>query len=175
MLKFRKASLEDTDTILQLYEELINAVKDNKYNPQWDYGVYPKEETITNAIKEGNLYVGTLDSEIVSSIVVDHNTNLGYENIEWKIDENYENIYVIHLVAVKNSQQKKGIATQMLNEVFQMAKENNIKSLRLSIIENNLPAEKVYKKLEFEYIDTISVHADDRGLKTFDLYEKVLC
>jgi RimJ/RimL family protein N-acetyltransferase len=62
----------------------------------------------------------------------------------------------------------------MLKYVFDLAKEKSIKSVRLSIIENNVPAERVYKKLAFEYVDTISVKADERGLKTFNLYEKLI-
>jgi hypothetical protein len=51
--------------------------------------------------------------------------------------------------------------------------ENSV-PLSVSIIENNVPAERVYKKLAFEYVDTISVKADERGLKTFNLYEKLI-
>ena len=174
MLKFRKANKDDIDTVINLYKELINAIKNNEHTPQWEYGVYPKDETIINAIEEQELYVGEIESEIVSSVVVNHKANAGYEKIKWKIDEDYENIYVVHLVAVKHGHGNKGIAKKMLSYIFDLAKEKSIKSVRLSIMENNVPAEKVYKKLDFEYIDTISIHADDRGLKTFNLYEKLI-
>lgn len=174
MLKIRKANKDDIHTVTKLYEELINAIKDNEYTPQWEYGIYPKDETIIDAIEQEELYVGVIGSEIVSSIVINHKANEGYENVKWKLDEDYENIYVVHLVAVKHGHGNKGIAKKMLSYVFDLAKEKSIKSVRLSIMENNLPAEKVYKKLNFEYIDTITVHADDRGLKTFNLYEKLI-
>ncbi|RAP54604.1 MAG: hypothetical protein BZ137_01335 [Methanosphaera sp. rholeuAM130] len=174
MLKIRKANKNDIDTVTNLYEELINAIKDNEYTPQWDYGVYPKDETIIKAIEQEELYVGVIGSEIVSSIVINHKANAGYDQVKWKTDDDYENIYVVHLVAVKNGHGNKGIAKKMLSYVFDLAKENSIKSIRLSIIENNLPAEKVYKKLGFEYIDTITIRKDDRGLKTFNLYEKLI-
>lgn len=174
MLKIRKASINDADAVTKLYEELIDAIKDNEYTPQWEYGVYPKDENIITAIEDEELYVGEIDSEIVSSIVINHKPSKGYEQVKWKIDDEYDNIYVVHLVAVKHGHGKKGIAKKMLNYVFDLAKENSIKSVRLSIMENNLPAEKVYKKLDFEYIDTITIKADERGIKTFNLYEKLI-
>jgi len=62
----------------------------------------------------------------------------------------------------------------MLNYLFDLAKENMIKSIRLSIIRNNKPAEHLYKKFDFKYVDSVCVHADERGLKEFKIYEKVL-
>lgn len=174
MLKIRKATKNDTNTVTKLYEELIDAIKDNEYTPQWEYGVYPKDENIISAIDDEELYVGEIDSEIVSSIVINHKPSKGYDQVKWKIDDDYENIYVVHLVAVKHGHGNKGIAKKMLKYVFDLAKEKSIKSVRLSIMENNVPAEKVYKKLEFEYIDTITIQADERGLKTFNLYEKLI-
>ena len=174
MVIFRKASNDDTNTVINLYEELINAIKNNEHTPQWEYGVYPKDKNIIEAIENEELYVGVIDEEIVSSVVINHKANKGYENIQWKIDEDYENVYVVRLVAVKHGHENKGIAQKMLKYVFDLAKEKSIKSVRLSIIENNVPAERVYKKLAFEYVDTISVKADERGLKTFNLYEKLI-
>ena len=174
MVIFRKANNDDTNTVINLYEELINAIKNNEHTPQWEYGVYPKDKNIIEAIENEELYVGIIDEEIVSSVVINHKANKGYENIQWKIDEDYENVYVVRLVAVKHGHENKGIAQKMLKYVFDLAKEKSIKSVRLSIIENNVPAERVYKKLAFEYVDTISVKADERGLKTFNLYEKLI-
>lgn len=174
MLSIRKANKNDINTVIELYEELINAIKDNEHTPQWVYGIYPKDETIIEAIEAEELYVGEIDSEIVSSIVINHKANEGYENIKWKIDDDYDNIYVVHLVAVKHGHGNKGIAKKMLSYVFDLAKENSIKSVRLSIMENNVPAERVYKKLDFEYVDTMTVDLADRGVKTFNLYERII-
>ena len=57
MLKIRKASINDADAVTKLYEELIDAIKDNEYTPQWEYGVYPKDENILTAIEDEELYV----------------------------------------------------------------------------------------------------------------------
>ena len=174
MIEFRKACMDDADTILKLYNDLINAIKNNVHTPEWDYGVYPKEENIINAIKSDELYVGVMGSEIVSLMVVNHTPNMGFDTVKWNVDEDYDKVYVVHLVAVKYEHNNKGIAKKMLNYLFDLAKENMIKSIRLSIIRNNKPAEHLYKKFDFKYVDSVCVHADERGLKEFKIYEKVL-
>jgi hypothetical protein len=53
MVIFRKANNDDTNTVINLYEELINAIKNNEHTPQWEYGVYPKDKNIIEAIENG--------------------------------------------------------------------------------------------------------------------------
>lgn len=62
----------------------------------------------------------------------------------------------------------------MLNYAFDLAKENSIKSIRLSIHMNNLGIEPVYTKLGFQYVDSIEVNNKYRGLISFKVYEKIL-
>ena len=62
----------------------------------------------------------------------------------------------------------------MLNYAFDLAKENSIKSIRLSIHMNNRGIEPVYTKLGFKYVDSIEVNNKYRGLISFKVYEKIL-
>lgn len=173
-MKFRKALLSELNTILELYEELITTIKQDTHTPEWIWGVYPKKEHIKSAIESDELYVGEKDSKIVSSLVLNHTPNAGFEDLTWNVNEDYENVYVIHLVAVKHDYRGHGFAKAMLNHVFEIAKNNNIKSIRLSIIKNNIPAENLYKKFDFKYIDSVDVDDKDRGLKSFKVYEKII-
>lgn len=174
MLAIRKASSDDIHIVLNLYKKLIDEVKNQEYTPEWEYGVYPKEESLIKSIEANELYVGEIDSEIVSSIVIDHNPNKDYENIKWKLDVKNEEVYYIHLVAVNQDYKKKGIAKQMLSHAFKQAKKNSIKSIRLSVVKNNLPAENLYKKFDFELRNSIEVYDEDRGLKFFKVLEKII-
>lgn len=174
MLNIRKAKCDDIDIVLDLYKDLIDKIKNNKFTPEWEYGIYPREEYIIDLIKSNEVYVGEIDSEIVSSIVINHKPNPGYENIKWNTDLENENVYYIHLVAVNPSHKRKGIGKEMLNFSFNQAKENSVKSIRLSVVKNNLPAENLYKKFDFEHIDSIEVYDKYRGLKHFKVFEKVL-
>ncbi len=174
MVNIRKATPDDIESVISLFKELIDEIKNHEYTPEWEYGIYPTDDDIIKPIESGELYVGEIESEIVSTIVIDHKPNEGYNNIKWNINTTDENIFYVHLVAVKQSYCNKGIAKEMLNYVFDKAKKQSIKSIRLNVVKNNLPAENLYKKLSFEYIDSIEIFIKNRGLKFFKVFEKII-
>ncbi len=173
MLQIRKAEKKDKQEVIELYKIVIEQIKDYTSNPEWIYGKYPKKEHIVNAIESGELYVGMIDNKIVSSIVINNKANEGYENIKWKINTTYDNIYVIHLVVVNQDYKKQGFATEMLKYAFDLAEKNSIKSIRLSLNTNNLAIEKIYTTYDFNYVDSMKVFIEDRGIISFKVYEKI--
>ena len=70
MITIRKASEKDIENVLKLYSEVIDQIRDNESNPGWEHGVYPRKETICDAINAEELYVGEKDNEIASVIVI---------------------------------------------------------------------------------------------------------
>lgn len=173
-LKIRNADIADKEKVINLYKLVIDQIKDNRYNPEWIFGKYPKEENIVKPLEANEVIVGEINSEIVSAMVVNHNTNEGYDEVKWNVITSDDNIYFIHLVAVNQNFTNRGIAKQMLNYVFNMARDESIKSIRLSLNINNSNIENLYLKQGFEYVDTITVLIEDRGFKTFKLFEKII-
>ena len=49
-----------------------------------------------------------------------------------------------------------------------------MKVIRLDVLEGNIPAQKVYERLGFNYINTIQMYYEDTGLTGYMLYEYVL-
>ncbi|RAP48671.1 MAG: hypothetical protein BZ135_00390 [Methanosphaera sp. rholeuAM6] len=174
MLKIRKANIEDKMKVINLYKLVIEQIKDNEYNPEWIYGIYPKEKNITEPLEVNEVIVGEIDSEIVSAMVVNHISNEGYDTVEWNVDTSDDNVFFVHLVAVNQNFRNRGIAKEMLRYVFNMAENESVKSIRLSLNVNNLGIENLYLKQGFEYVDSITVFIKDRGLKTFNVYEKII-
>lgn len=174
MLEIRQANNSDIDAVLKFYEELIDEIKDNKHTPQWENGIYPKEEKLIKSIKAGELFIGLKDSQIACAMVLDHNSNKGYENIKWKTDAGFDEVYVIHLLAVKTCYNHQGFAKQLLQFAFDKAEKDCMKSIRLSIMKDNIPAEKLYQNQGFEYIGSMEVYDEDRGLKYFNVCEKII-
>lgn len=174
MFNIRKAKKEDTDEIIHLYKEVINQIKDYESNPGWIFGKYPKEEHIANLIKLNEVFIGIIDDEIVSSVVVNHTPNKGDDEIDWKIKTDLKDIYYIHLVAVNRKHKGKGIATKMIKYISNEAKENNIKSIRLNLNKTNIKIEKLYLNLGFEYVASNTVFIEERGNISFNIYEKVI-
>lgn len=174
MITIRKAIDKDIDNVLKLYSEVIDQIRDNESNPNWEHGIYPRKENIYDAINDGELYVGEKNGEIASAIVINKKSNEGYENIKWNVDVDDEFVYYIHLVAVNQKYRKQGFAKKMLSYAFDLARENSIKCIRLSIHMNNLGIEPLYTNCGFGYVDTIKVNNKYRGLLSFKVYEKIL-
>lgn len=67
-----------------------------------------------------------------------------------------------------------GIGRALMDHSFELAQQSGIKSIRLDVYENNLPAISLYEKYGFEYIDTVDLGFGNYGLDWFKLYEKLV-
>ena len=67
-----------------------------------------------------------------------------------------------------------GVGRALMDYSFEQAQQSGIKSIRLDVYENNLPAIYLYEKCGFEYIDTVDLGLGNYGLNWFKLYEKVV-
>lgn len=54
------------------------------------------------------------------------------------------------------------------------AERCNMKSIRLDVYENNMPAIKLYEKMGYKYLDTIDLGLGHYGLDWFKIYEKII-
>lgn len=62
----------------------------------------------------------------------------------------------------------------MVQQVIKIACENNIKTIRLDVLEGNIPAEKTYTKMGFMYLDTIQMFYEDTGWTNYKLFEFIV-
>ena len=69
---------------------------------------------------------------------------------------------------------RRGIAGRMARHVIAMAAQNGIKTVRLDVLEGNLPAEKAYTKVGFRYVETARMFYEDTGWTNYKLYEYIV-
>lgn len=81
---------------------------------------------------------------------------------------------MIHVLGVHPAFANRGAAKQMVKKVIDTARENNVKTIRLDVLEGNIPAEKVYRKMGFRYVDTIPMFYEDTGWTDFRLFEYII-
>lgn len=81
---------------------------------------------------------------------------------------------MIHALGVHPAYANHVIAKQMVKKVIDTARENNVKTIRLDVLEGNIPAEKVYRKMGFRYVDTIPMFYEDTGWTDFRLFEYII-
>ncbi len=170
----RKAIQNDIDAIEQFYYE-VNAHLESTINyPGWKTGEYPARRDAEVALKDDSLFVALIGDEIVGSFILNHIYPDEYNQVKWLSNYKDEEIYIMHTFAVSSKYLKRCIGENMLRWSEEYAKKQGIKTLRLDCVDNNSPANKLYSKCDFQYLDTISLGLEDIGLDWFNVYEKLI-
>lgn len=174
MVEIRVAQKDEFLTVKQFYDSLIDAMRDVAYTPKWEKDIYPTSDFLIHSIQQHELYIGEENGCIASCMVVNHAYNDSYNKVKWSINALDSQLLVIHTLGVHPQYARKGIASNMVEYVIQQAKLRNMKTIRLDVLLGNLPAENVYLKLGFTYLDTISMFYDDTGWTDFKLFEYIV-
>ena len=174
VLKIRTANMDEYYSVRDFYYSLIDAMEDAEFKPGWQKDVYPTQEFLIKSIKNDELYIGKLDEKIVSCMVVNQEYNEGYNHITWSVQALDSELLVIHALGVHPAFSGQGIAKQMVQKVIDTARENHLKTIRLDVLGGNLPAEKAYTKMGFQYLDTIQMFYEDTGWTEYKIYEFII-
>ena len=174
MVHIRVADNNDYELVRDFYWNLIDSFENMEYTPGWIKGIYPTEEYLSGSIENGELYIVEIEGRTAACMVVNHKYNEGYKKIKWSVDAADEELYVIHILGVRPEYMGKGIAKQMVGKVIEMARENNIKTIRLDVLIGNLPAEKAYTKIGFKYLETVPMFYEDTGWMDFKVFEFIV-
>lgn len=164
----------DIDELEKLYDDLNDYLSATTNYPGWIKGIYPIREDAVAGIENNTLFVVRHDGKIAGSIILDHHPDEAYNNVKWKIEADYSRIFVIRTFVVHPSFLKMGIGRALMDYSSELAQQSGIKSIRLDVYENNLPAISLYEKCDFEYIDTVDLGFGSYGLDWFKLYEKLV-
>ena len=169
----RLASVDAFQSIRAFYHKLIDEMQVLEFKPGWEKGVYPSDDYLMEALKEGTLWVCNSRQGYVGAMIVNHKSNEGYRQVKWSVDAGAHEITVIHARGVMPSLQGKGIAKGMVRKVLEDARSEGQKAVRLDVLGGNLPAERLYLKCGFQYMDTVSMFYEDTGWTDFKLYEYI--
>ena len=126
---------------------------------------------IQSAITNGEMYIASIDDSIVSAMVVNHKCEDGYSSVRWGVQADANCVASLHLLGVAPSMQRRGIATEMVAYAITTCRDSGMKALRLDVIYDNVPAQKLYSGMGFTHIETVKLFYEDTGLMDFMLYE----
>ena len=174
MLKIEKAKTQDLDAIMQFYYDVIRIMADMEYQPGWVKDVYPTREYILSSINAGEFYVGMVNEEIGCVMMLNQHESDGYETVAWPTNAKPEEIFVIHALGVHPKYHGTGMSHELVRAAADISKKSGGKVLRLDVLGSNIPAQKLYPKLGFRYVETLKLYYDNTGLTDFLLYELVL-
>ncbi|MCP5245587.1 MAG: ribosomal protein S18-alanine N-acetyltransferase [Burkholderiales bacterium] len=94
-------------------------------------------------------FADSIQSGYLCRVMEDNNSILGYSIMMIGPDEAH-----ILTLGINPQWQNKGLGRKLLNYLFELARENNAKSMLLDVRESNHGAAKLYKQLGFEQIAT---------------------
>lgn len=173
-LEIKKGAMKNLDELEKLYDDLNDALSEGINYPGWKKGIYPIREDALKGLENGDLFIAEFEGKIVGSIILSHEPEGGYENVQWHIDAEYDDIFVIRTFVVHPDYFKNNVGYSLMKFAEEEARRCNIKSIRLDVYENNMPAIKLYEKMGYKYLDSIDLGLGQYGLDWFKIYEKVI-
>ncbi len=157
-MEFRLANLNDLPEIKNMYLRLVNKMNKNGIDI-WDE-VYPSE-FILDDIKKKRFYVFVSENFIVGGFAL-CSLNDGSECIKWS--EESDNVLYIDRLGVNVDYAGKGIGSMLLRDALNVARDKNVKFLRLFVVDYNKPAIRLYEKFGFKKCDGIYTLVIDENL-----------
>lgn len=137
-------------------------------NFQWGDD-YPNPEVFVADIAIGQLWVAVIDNQVVGVSAITTDQDLEYADAGWDITEQ---AIVTHRLAVDPDCQGKGIAKGLMQQAEVVAKNRNIKILRVDTNSENLATRALFPKLGYTFSGEIGL-AKRPGLRFF-CYQKLL-
>ena len=127
-MNFKVAEVKDAKQLDNLLSLLI------KDETKYDKNVKP--------FKVKNYYINYINDNTRYIYVCEHNNEIVGYIYTIIIDDALK----IDALYVKDEYQNKGIATTLIKNVIDYAKNNNIKFITINVLENNIKAKKLYSK-----------------------------
>ncbi|VYT81407.1 GNAT family N-acetyltransferase [Clostridium tertium] len=154
-MNFRKTTEKDLDSVIKIIDEAKEFLKINNID-QWQNG-YPNKEVILRDIENDHSYVLDDNGEIIATTVLSFDGDKNYDviyNGDWITDNKYG---VIHRIAVSRDYANRGIGKKIIESSEDIAKENNIKSMRADTHKDNKTMQSLLLKNGYEYCGIIFV------------------
>lgn len=173
-MKLMKCKSNDFDRISAFYKYAIKNTPTMKQYARWIYGQHPTDNMIRQYINGGYMYYLADRSVIASAVALTPFQGRDYHSVDWAINLQDDEVCVVHILCVNPDLQRRGIATEIMNEVIAYATETGKKAVRLDALCCNEPAQKLYETMGFKKCGTQRWYADNTGWIDFYLYEYCL-
>lgn len=155
-IQVRKAVEADIDDIEKLYDDICDYLAAHKNYPGWKKGIYPVRRDAEKGFMANGLYLAQTREKIIGTIILKHEPENGYQSAKWLTKNDYRYIYVVYTLAVHPDYQMYGVGTQLLMFAEHVAREEQCVSIRLDVVKDNIPAERLYQKCGYQFIGTVS-------------------
>ena len=170
-MKLDKATINDFESIIKFYDDVILRTPEMETYARWKKGQHPTEEGIKAYIEEESMYLYKKNDTIVGAMAVTMYQGEDYHAIEWAKHVEDNEASVIHILAVNPDYQGTGVGAEMICEAISLSVDSGMKSIRLDALASNTPAHKIYKRIGFEYRGKQHLYAENTGWTDFLFFE----
>ena len=155
MLTFRKATKQDLDNIIKIYDEIHTAEEQGSAQIGWIRGVYPTEQTALNALQREDLFVAEEKGTVVGTAIINRTQVEEYKLGNWQYPAKDQEIMVLHTLVISPSHSGKGYGKAFVSIYETHAKEQGCGFLRMDTNAKNQAARSLYRKLGYREIGVV--------------------
>lgn len=173
-LVLRKAVIGDLSIIVDIVQNKVVPImnqQDNNY--QWN-PTYPLYDDFYNDIQNDTLWIAEVNHQIAGVVALTTDQSEEYGLVGWDLSEI---CMVPHRLAVDPQQRGKKIAYNFMLLAEKLAKEKGYKYVRVDTNEKNIPMQKLFEKLQYNYTGKISFKKEPMEIYkdlVFFCYEKCI-
>lgn len=167
-LTIRRAALSDVPAIMNLIGRVVPLMNEAG-NFQWSAD-YPNKAVFQEDIRLEQLWVAELDGQLAGIAALTNNAqDPEYAQADW---DPTEPAVVTHRLAVDPASQGQGVAAALLQQAEVLARDWNLKTLRVDTNSENAATQRLFPKLGYRFAGEITLNFRP-GLRFF-CYEKQL-
>ena len=155
-MMFRKATIEDIDQIVKIYEHIHDEIELGNVNIGWIRGVYPTKQTALSAIENQDMFVEEYNGVIVAAAKINQEQVDDYVKASWQYEVNNDQVMVLHTLVVDPHIKSQGYGTRFVSFYEDYALQHGCHYLRIDTNAKNKKARSLYKKLGYQEISIVS-------------------
>ena len=170
-IEIRKCSKNETELTTKFYTDVVKKIiAENTNYPKWRCD-YPDHQSVISAYENESQYICLIGGIIAGAFVLNEDPAGAYEKGEWKEPLKRGEYLVIHTLAVDSRFRNMGIASKITEFCLDTAKNNGYRSVRVDVVPENYPAEKLYTKLGFTFAGEKDLERGLEDIPKFRLFE----
>ena len=170
----RKATSNDLDAVVRLYDEMHDAQAAGLICTNWKRGIYPSRATACSALERDDLFVMEENGRIIGSGIINHTQLRIYAGAPWKHNVPDSQVCVLHTMMISPAEFRKGHARAFLAFYEHYARDHGCPELRIDTSEINTPARAMYRKHGFQEIGIATQELNGIPDVTLVMLEKYL-
>ena len=152
----RKASTEDLDAIIRIYDEIHNREEAGEVTTGWLRDIYPVRKTAADSIERGDMFVQADETgEIVGTGIINQTQVDVYADGNWQYPASDEEVMVLHTLVISIREGHRGSGKEFLEFYENYAKEKGCQYLRLDTNAKNTAARAFYRKHDYNEIGIV--------------------